>query len=268
MMLNYTPEEINRYFPIEAIVIYPGGMKIQRGCNLPLSFTRNYLRQRGAILRVTRRSLNRLALLVKSSGVTFLSVMTLTYGGNYPMSGRAAKAHLNKFLIYASRTFGKFEYIWCLEFQERGAVHFHIATTLLPPDGFQRATFADIWQKVSTPMSWEYCALDYGQKNFVKGAVMLTDENCLLVHCFPRHWGPVLKRDGMGRYFAKYSAKIRQKSVPIWYSDVGRFWGASRGVKLPEGEFFAASGKQAADVAKELGREVGHWEILPKIILF
>lgn len=267
-MRQFTPQEINVFFPIEAVMVYPGGMVVQRRSNLPLFWSRKYLRVRGRIKVVSKRSLNKLALIIKSCGVSFGSIMVLTYGGNYPMSGKKAKEDLNKFLIYAKRSFGGFEYVWVLEFQERGAVHFHIATTLHPPDELTRLVFASIWQKISTPMEWEYCRLEEKPQDGQDGAFHRTDINCLRVHCFPRHWEAIRKKEGVGRYFAKYANKLRQKQVPSWYSDVGRFWGASRGVKLPEPELLPATDRQAREVAMEMGRTVANWEYLPKTILF
>lgn len=131
-MAYFTPEQINSIFPVIGLIAFHGGIVVRRGCNVNLN-RRNYSHERKKIYMVSKRSLARLALLVRGSGVQFTSLMTLTYGANYPLSGRIAKKHLNHFLINAKRNFGTFEHIWVLEFQERGAVHFHIACTLPPP---------------------------------------------------------------------------------------------------------------------------------------
>jgi len=216
---------------------------------------------------VSKRSLNKLALLVKSSGVTFTSVMTLTYGVNYPTSGRQAKKNLNHFLVSTKRVFGAFEYVWIIEFQARGACHFHIATTLAPPTSLERSVFADIWKGISTPYSWLYCQVDNVGGRFLEGQTLLTDHAVYDVHSHPKSWEGIRKKDGIQRYFAKYANKLQQKDVPSFYRDVGRFWGASRGVKLPPGKYYHGSDDEVRQVALAYGRDISSWRVLPKIIL-
>lgn len=240
---------------------------VRRACSLDLHQAR-YIHKRGKIDMVSRRSLNKLALLVKSCGVTFESVMTLTFGQNYPMSGREAKRMLNSFLVQSKRGFGNYEYVWVLEFQERGAVHFHLALTLPPPTDSERETFSEIWQRISTPMHWQYCPLPGHGQNEQKSIELWTDFACLSVHNHPKAWEAVRKSDGVGRYFAKYANKLRQKKVPVWYSDVGRFWGASRGVKLPDAVEVYGTDSQVREFLEAKGRNVQNWQALPKIVLF
>lgn len=216
---------------------------------------------------VSKRSLARLALLVRGTGIEFRSLMTLTYGANYPLSGRKAKKDLNHFLIASKRAFGSYDHIWVLEFQERGAVHFHIATTLPEPNILQREIFAKIWQEISTPYSWMYCQLEFDGKKFVPGQTLLTDESVREVHMHSKSWEGVRKKDSLHHYFAKYCTKIRQKKVPSWYSDVGRFWAASEGVRLPDGENFHGNEESVRQVALAYGRDLKQWQVLPKIIL-
>lgn len=193
--------------------------------------------------------------------------MTLTYGVNYPMSGRLAKRHLNAFLVAAKREFGPFEYFWVLEFQARGAVHFHLATTLPAPDELQRHAFAKIWVRLTVPVNWEYSQLVEKNGQFYAGQTMGLFLGCYSVHSHPRAWEGVRKDDGMQRYLAKYANKLRQKVVPDWYQDVGRFWGVSRGVRMPEGQPLHGTEKEVRAVLEERGRFVENWEVLPKIVL-
>lgn len=265
-MSYFTLDQIDQFFPVVGIWVYPGGIRVQRGCNLALHQAR-YLHQRGKIDVVSKRSLSNLALLVRSSGVTFRSLMTLTYGANYPMSGKLAKKHLNHFLVSSKRAFGDYDYIWVLEFQSRGAVHFHIASTLFPPGELEREVFASTWQQICTPFSWIYCQLDEVSGRLLPGQTLLTDTAVRDVHLSPRYWESVKRKDSLHRYFAKYSTKIRQKNVPNWYGDVGRFWGASRGVKMPEGQYFRGSDTDVRELANQQGRNLASWQVLPKVIL-
>jgi len=265
-MLNLTPEQINSTFPVIGIIAYPGGIVIKRQCLLNLAMVR-HLHLRGVIALLSKRSLNRLALLVRSSGIRFLSVMTLTYGVNYPHNGRVAKKHLNAFLVAARREFGPFEYFWVLEFQHRGAVHFHLATTLPEPDIFQREMFAHMWSRISQEGDWPYAKFDpYDDSNWVRD-LLYTRSACYSVHVHPKAWEKVKSDDGMGRYLAKYANKLRQKEVPSWYRNVGRFWGVSRGVKMPEGRDFYGNEDEARLILKFKGRNPDNWGVLPKIVL-
>jgi len=265
-MSYFTPEQINQFFPIVGILAYNGGVVVIRGCNLNLNRA-NYSHERGKVIVVSKRSLARLALLVRGCSVEFRSLMTLTYGANYPLSGKKAKKDLNHFLISSKRAFGPYEHIWVLEFQDRGAVHFHIATTLPEPNILQRGIFADIWQGVSTPYSWPYCQLDFDGKKFRQGQTLLTDQAVRDVHLHNFSWEAVRKKDALHHYFAKYCTKIRQKKVPSWYSDVGRFWAASEGVRLPDGHPFHGGEEEVRQVAMAYGRDLQRWQVLPKIIL-
>jgi len=266
-MSYFTPDQINQFFPVAGIWVYPGGVTVDRSCNLVFNRA-SYSHVRGKVEMVSRRSLSNLALLVRSTNVKFRSLLTLTYGANYPMSGKLAKKHLNHFLVASKRAFGAYDYIWVLEFQERGAVHFHIASTLPPPGELEREEFARLWQRISTPESWMYCQLDIVGRRLVQGQTLLTDRAVLDVHMHPNAWEKVRKGDSLHRYFAKYSTKIRQKEVPGWYSDVGRFWGASRDVRMPAGEYFHGGDADVRELAKEQGRDVASWRVLPKIIFF
>jgi len=265
-MLNLTPEQINSTFPVIGITAYPGGIVIRRQCLLNLAMVR-HSHLRGEIALLSKRSLNRLALLVRSSGVKWTSVMTLTYGVNYPHDGRVSKKHLNAFFVAARREFGSFEYFWVLEFQLRGAVHFHIATTLPEPDIFQREVLAHIWSRISQEGDWPYAKFDpYDDSNWARD-LLYTRSACYSVHVHPKAWEKVRSDDGMGRYLAKYANKLKQKEVPTWYRNVGRFWGVSRGVTMPEGQDFYGNDAGAREVLGLRGRDVGAWRVLPKIVL-
>lgn len=265
-MRYFTPEQINTFFPVIGIMAYNGGVVVQRGCLLNLN-RQNYSHERKKILMVNKRSLDNLALLVRGSSVEFLSLMTLTYGANFPMSGRVAKKNLNHALISFKRAFGKFEYVWVLEFQERGAVHFHIATTLPEPTKVDREYFACRWQEISTPYSWWYSRVEFVDGTFIFKGELLTDEAVFLQHRHETAWEKVRKGDSLSHYFAKYTMKIRQKRVPVWYSDVGRFWGASSGVRLPDGEYFRGNDAMVRQLGLAYGRNFDNWEVLPKVIL-
>lgn len=265
-MLNLTPQQFNLIFPVSGLVVYGGGVVIKRSCNL-MQMGGRHAHLRGEVLLLSRRSLNRLALLIRSCNVEFSSIMTLTYGVNYPHDGRVAKKHLNAFLVAAKRAFGDFEYFWVLEFQRRGAVHFHLATTLDPPDVPHRVVFADIWTRISQEGNWPYSRLLDLPSNLSDGFPHYTAADCRQVHSHSKAWEKVRSKDGMHHYLAKYANKLRQKEVPRHYRNVGRFWGVSRGVRLPKGEEHEAEEEHVRQLLWLQGRDTQKWEFLPKIVL-
>jgi len=52
--------------------------------------------------------------------------ITLTYPDKYPTSARVYKSHLRRFLARFNRRYPHVPIIWRLEFQERGAPHYHL----------------------------------------------------------------------------------------------------------------------------------------------
>jgi len=127
-----TTAEFNQNFPIVGYWIMGGGIIITRECALDsLKDLRTGKRQR--VTALSPRALNRLAILATSTPVRFKSLITLTYGANFVLDGTKVKYHLNFMLTKLRRSYGKFDYLWFLEFQARGAPHFHILVTLPPP---------------------------------------------------------------------------------------------------------------------------------------
>ncbi len=162
---------------------------------------------RKAIERLTYRSLLHLVHKIRNCGVMFRSMLTLTYPEDFPKDGRLVKKQLDRFLKAWRRKYGKRPYVWFLEFQERGAPHFHMLTDV---EGWEvdRQWLARTWARI----------VDGGQKVYN-------------VHSHVKQWDVIRKQDGAARYVAKYAKKHRQKIVPADYLNVGAFWGTSHNVK-------------------------------------
>ena len=88
-----------------------------------------------------------------------------------------------------------------LEFQERGAPHFHILVDKEIPH-----------QKVAK--SW-YRIVGSGDEKHLKAGTEVR---------------AIRAKDSIGYYLTTYMEKARQKSVPPEYEKVGRFWGSSKGL--------------------------------------
>jgi len=91
-----------------------------------------------------------------------------------------------------------------MEFQSRGAPHYHVFLTIDPDPQIQKE-LAAAWVRIAN----------------------LTNE-AFRFHNHRKNWIPWEMRGG--GYVAKYLSKVSQKCVPEGYYDFGRFWGASRGL--------------------------------------
>jgi hypothetical protein len=182
------------------------------------------------------------------------------------MNGRIAKDQMNKFLTYMKRSFGGFEYFWFLEFQKRGAPHFHLVSSLPGPGRCERELMATIWSEIAEPQNLAYTGISspYGRKRGVMG--MLTRDSVFRQHRRESVWEGLRSKDGAVRYALKYALKSNQKSVPKEYRDVGRFWATSNAVRLKVGEEMPVTEEEARQLIFLLGRQMERWEVLPKII--
>lgn len=166
---------------------------------------------RGKIKGFSPSSASRMRRFLRTSEAEYSVFITLTYPGAFPVDGRTVKEHLRRFLQELSRVArrrrldGKataepvkeFSAFWFLEFQARGAPHFHIFTT----DTFDRDWVASRWYEIVGSDDLRH--LRAGTRiEFLRGG-----------------------RRGACGYAAKYAAKSVQKEVPENFANCGRFWG-------------------------------------------
>jgi len=156
-------------------------------------------------------SLRRLAFVANNCDHDFRSMLTVTYPNEFPTNGALCKAHLDKLLKALKRRLGSdLAYLWFLEFQKRGAPHFHILlqvglTNEEAPD--LRRWVSKVWFKI----------------------VKSGDDLHLLAGT---NWENVRETDGLAHYVTKYCSKTYQKQVPDGFRQVGRFWGNSRNLTI------------------------------------
>ena len=155
---------------------------------------------RRKIVMLTMKSLRALAFTASNTEADFKIMVTLTYPSTAPTDGKAVKRHLNAFLTALRRIRGNLGYLWFLEFQERGAPHFHI---LMSTKYLSHKWVAHIWNRIAGDGSKEH--LEAG-----------TEVKRLRSAEKARH------------YAVKYAMKPYQKIVPVEYDDVGRFWSCSK----------------------------------------
>lgn len=191
---------------------------------------------RKAATRLSYRSLLNMVHKLRNCCVMFRSLLTLTYPADFPNNGRLVKRHLDNFLKAFRRRYGRRPYAWFLEFQDRGAPHFHMLTDI---EGFEidREWLARTWARI----------VDGGEK-------------CYRVHSHVKQWSVIRKEDGAVRYVAKYAKKQKQKIVPDGFESVGAFWGTSHDVKA---EPVAEVEMTAREILEVMGvdgaRFVGSW---------
>ena len=126
-------------------------------------------------------------------------MLTLTYPLNFPLDGQLdgqlVKNHWRRFrqwLVRNGVTYG----LWVLEFQKRGAPHFH----LFMSDYVDKDAVANAWFKI---------VASGDPKHLIAGTRIELFRN------------PQVR----GSYVMKYAAKMEQKDVPPNFDNVGRFWG-------------------------------------------
>lgn len=187
------------------------------------------LKQQGGGVRgkqegLTRPVLRRMSFAVHNARVDWVASVCLTYPGEWPRDGRVVKRHLNRFLIEVGRMgVGGLRYVWFMEFQARGAPHFHI--------------LFDLW----VPQEWLarrwYAIVGSGDPRHLESGTQVQG-----VHS-----------DGLRWYFTKtYLAKVdRQKVVPEGFENPGSLWGMSRGLVEMEEQEPVTDG-QAVLIARQL----------------
>jgi hypothetical protein len=118
-----------------------------------------------------------------------------------------------------------------LEFQKRGAPHYHLFLSSYPLGGVQAV--AKAWFRIVGSRDPKHLAWHLGQ---------LSGRSCL----------EYVRKPHVASYYAtKYAAKQEQKDVPADYANVGRFWGMFGAIR-PVWRFVVGHGSQCGKVTKDL----------------
>lgn len=169
-------------------------------------------RRRQRVQSFSKTSQRRLAMVAANVGGQFRSHLTLTYHGltvagedeaarNLRIAVRA-KRDLNRFLTSMRRMLGL--YLWVMEFQRRGVVHFH-------------ALCEHLVEQERVAMAWCRSTGELGDIHAAQHAARvdaIRDERA--ARC----------------YVGRYLGKVDQKSLPAGIVSAGRWWGRSRRLKL------------------------------------
>jgi hypothetical protein len=210
-----------------------GGAMVKRSTTEEVQNTRSVTR-RGEITELSESSRKRLAFVASNADCGWRSMITLTYGLNFPQCGLLVKADLKVFLNRVRALCKGVKYLWFLEFQRRGAPHVHI---LLSEEYNERVfcKLVETWIEISA----KYAPMEA----YTSEKAKITLFN---MHSSPRgrdFWQNAESPGGLSHYAVKYATKTRQKRVPQEYADVGRFWGASRDLVIfSDSEFIGKNG--------------------------
>lgn len=158
--------------------------------------------KRGDIRKFSAKSRNRLAShivnLPKGSAEAFC---TLTYPEEFPTDGVLVKYHLKLFRQWLKRK--NIGAVWFLEFQKRGAPHFHMLLTKY----ISSVKVANAWHRITGVSDPKHLLWHLGA---------LGNRPCVEI---------LRNQSGFQKYATKYALKPAQKDVPDNYQNVGRFWG-------------------------------------------
>jgi hypothetical protein len=184
--------------------------------------------KRAAISEFSSKSVIRMRAYLRECLYEYTGMVTLTYPEYFTANGAIVKEHLHRFLQELHRHSARHDTsiesssFWFLEFQERGAPHFHILTTIRPG----KVWIASTWYRIVGSESEYHESCGTRVETIRSG------------------------RAGMASYVTKYAAKSEQKVVPLGYENVGRFWGIYGGRSTVSAVTFVASTESDQNKAK------------------
>jgi hypothetical protein len=172
---------------------------------------------------------------LKFKTVTFI---TLTYPGEFPVESRIYKANLKEWRRRFESSFGPIRAIWRLEFQARGAPHFHIMYLDCP--------FIPVYDLCYL---WKSVVHTFDMAHEVNGVdlKLITDGG---------------QQALIASYLAKYIAKIDGRTGKNEFNHVGRWWGRWNIVDQEPLEFEVSDREAERIVTTTLGSRLGNqqWE--------
>jgi len=188
---------------VTGVEIYQNDVVVKReGSGVPPTKS-----ERGEIKVFSKKSRERLAFIAANTSIRFTAMITLTYPSEYPSDGALVKSHFHAMLVaLRRRAKGELSHLWFIEFQKRGAPHFHILARGITVDNDTRRWLSKRWYTIvgsnDTKHLWAGTRLER-----------------------------LRSKDGAAHYAVKYAYKMKQKIVPRDYRNIGRFWGHSKDVK-------------------------------------
>lgn len=185
---------------------------------------------RGAIEGFSPAAAARMRRYLRKCNANYKYMCTLTYPADYPVDGTVVKNHLRVFLQRWKRLAGddSFSAFWFMEFQERGAPHFHIFCTHQAP----KEWVADVWYEI----------VGSNDERHRRAGTRIEKIRC--------------GRRGTCSYASKYASKMGQKEVPENYKHCGRFWGIHGDRSTMEATIYVRGRYKADPMHKEFRRQL------------
>lgn len=184
--------------------------------------------KRGAVTALSRQAVSRMKLHFRNAPESaHKAILTLTYPADYTNDGLEVKRHLDLMKRWLKRN-GVAAGSWFLEFQKRGAPHFHCYLSNYPQGGVKAVAHA--WHNIVGTPDTKHLAWHLGQ---------LSGRPCLELFRSPH---------AASAYATKYATKQEQKDVPDAYQNVGRFWGCW-GASRPVWRYISGAGSYAVGSA-------------------
>lgn len=180
---------------------------------------------RSAISGFSSDSALRMRTYLRECLADYRQMVTLTYPCGYPSNGKQTKEHLRRFNQEVTREHSRngpagnyagkdrLSVFWFLEFQERGAPHYHMFGTWFPG----KEWVAKTWYRI------------------------VDSEDVRHLHAGTRTEFLRTGRGGTISYASKYANKLKQKVPPKDFENVGRFWGICGGRQVVSASTFIGS---------------------------
>lgn len=182
--------------------------------------------------RASRRRLLRRMASVNRLVAPLPAFVTLTYPREWPEDHRVWKNHLRAFLKRLRRAYGRLPVVWRLEFQKRGAPHFHLLCFGLRLTPELRSWCSRVWYEI----------VQSGDEKHLRAGT-----NCEQ----PKSWRMVTA------YLSKYIAKVDaddDEELP----SCGRIWGIESRDQLPvEPLSFLIAVREGVQMRRMMRRHAG-----------
>lgn len=151
--------------------------------------------------------------------------LTLPFEVHDFIDGVYLKKVFNNFMTVLRQEYGSFPYVWVLEFQRNGNPHYHVAC--------------------NQEFDYEYLSLIWGRVN--QKLTRFLGEDVYLKHLSAGvYFEKIRSVSGCSHYFGNYLGKKGQKSVPVHFKNVGRFWCVSSKVEEFKVEIFSGKIKEVS----------------------
>ncbi len=162
---------------------------------------------RGKITKFSESSGRRMRRYLRECLPDYRNMVTLTYPCGYGRDGKQSKLHLKKFIQECKRYSERhkesnvdlWSIFWFMEFQQNGAIHYHMFTT----NDYPKEWIARTWYRI----------VDSEDERHLRAGTRIERLRA--------------GRSGTISYAGKYACKSEQKIIPEELQNCGRFWGVS-----------------------------------------